>query len=67
MSDRPSEVTAFMQPMHVSSASLGRAAGWLKCRCAALNVSGFPAVLAGLLLFSPLIDGGTTQLPVLII
>ena len=74
MSDHPSEFTAFRNDLPVVSdppvrlgAPLGRCAEWLKCQSVVWGISGFGATLGGLLVFSPLIDGGTTQLPVLII
>ena len=50
-----------------SARLLGRCTEWLKCQSVVWGISGFGAALGGLLVFSPLIDGGTTQLPVLII
>jgi O-antigen ligase len=41
--------------------------GSVRRRSAGWGMTGLSAVLAGLVVFSPLIDGGTTQLPVLII
>jgi len=74
VSDHPSELTAFRNDLPVVphppvrlGALLGRCAQWLKCQRAVWGISGFGATLGGLLVFSPLIDGGTTQLPVLII
>jgi len=46
---------------------LGHAVEWLSHQCTAWGLGGFGAIVGGLVLFSPLIDGGTTQLPVLII
>ncbi|HEU4505384.1 MAG TPA: O-antigen ligase family protein [Nitrospira sp.] len=74
MSDRHSELTAFSDGLPATPvtpvrfrAPLGRAVAWLRRRSAARGLEGFGAVLGGLALFSPLIDGGTTQLPVLVI
>lgn len=74
MSDHPSELTAFRNDLPIVpdppvrlGALLGRCAQWLKCQRAVWGISGFGATLGGLLVFSPLIDGGTTHLPVLII
>jgi O-antigen ligase len=39
----------------------------LRRRCAAWGISGFGALVGGLVVFAPLIDGGTTQFPVLVI
>jgi O-antigen ligase len=52
---------------HVLGARFGRTREWFDRRCAAYGLSGFGALLGGLLVFAPLIDGGTTQLPVLVI
>lgn len=48
-------------------ASLGQARKWLRCHSTAYGLEGFGVVVAGLVIFSPLIDGGTTQLPVFFI
>ena len=72
MSDRPSQLSAFTGGLPIATpvgrgAPFGRAADRLTRRSTVLEVSGFAAILGGLAIFSPLIDGGTTQLPVLII
>ena len=74
MSDRHSELTVFSKGLPASPVApvrfrtpLARAVEWLRFRSAACGLEGFGATLGGLALFSPLIDGGTTQLPVLVI
>ena len=46
---------------------VGQVRGWLRRHSVAREFHGFSAIIGGLVLFSPLIDGGTTQLPVLVI
>ena len=48
-------------------ATLEQARKWLRCHSTAYGLEGFGALVAGLVIFSPLIDGGTTQLPVFFI
>lgn len=72
MSDRPSHLSALTGGPPIATpvgrgAPFGRAADGLTRSSAVLEVSGFAAILGGLAIFSPLIDGGTTQLPVLVI
>ena len=74
MTDRHIQVNAFPDgpPLAARSAvwlgrSLGYAVEQAGRQCTAWGLGGFGAVVGGLVLFSPLIDGGTTQLPVLII
>ena len=40
---------------------------WINRQCMVSGLGGFGAIVAALVIFSPLIDGGTTQLPVFII
>jgi O-antigen ligase len=57
---------ASIRPVRVGRL-VGRVAEWLRRQSAAREFHGFGAVIGGLVLFAPLIDGGTTQVPVLII
>jgi O-antigen ligase len=74
VSDRHSQLTTFSDGLHASSVTpvrldtpLGQAVEWVRPGTTANGLEGFGAILGGLVLFSPLIDGGTTQLPVLVI
>jgi len=74
MSDRHSQLHPVPDGLSLASAAahplrvpFGRTIEWFKRRCEAYEFSGFGALVGGLLLFAPLIDGGTTQLPVLVI
>jgi O-antigen ligase len=53
-------------PVHIGRL-VGQVAEWLRRQSAARELHRFGAVIGGLVLFAPLIDGGTTQVPVLII
>ncbi|HKT35415.1 MAG TPA: O-antigen ligase family protein [Nitrospira sp.] len=46
---------------------LGRPAEWILRQWRISGLGGFGAIAAGLAIFSPLIDGGSTQVPVLVI
>jgi O-antigen ligase len=63
----PDEVTLAERSPLALGAYLTRAVEWLSRQWTLWSLSGFRVVVAGLAIFSPLIDGGTTQLPVLII
>ena len=74
MTDRHSQLTTFPGELPGTDAlsvgpvaHLTHAANRLSRHSTAWGLSGFGAVVGGLVLFSPLIDGGTTQLPMLII
>ncbi len=74
MTDRHIQVSAFPDGLPVAArspvwlgASLGYAVERAGRQFTAWGLGGFGAVVGGLVLFSPLIDGGTTQLPVFII
>ncbi|HKY70332.1 MAG TPA: O-antigen ligase family protein [Nitrospira sp.] len=74
MTDRHHHVSAFPDELVVEAAqpagfgaSRRRAMEWLSRHSADWRLGGFGALIGGLLLFVPLIDGGTTQLPVLIL
>ena len=74
MTDRHIQVSAFPDGLPVAArspvwlgASLGYAVERAGRQFTAWGLGGFGAVIGGLVLFSPLIDGGTTQLPVFII
>jgi O-antigen ligase len=74
VSDRHSQLTTLSDRLPASSvtpvrlrAPLGQAVEGVRRATTACGLEGFGAILGGLVLFSPLIDGGTTQLPVLMI
>ena len=62
MTDRHSQLTTVPDEV-----PLAGAVEWLSRQCTAWRLEGFAAVVGGLVIFSPLIDGGTTQLPAFII
>ena len=72
MSEHQSQLNAIPDGLPVTTspslgASLGHAKEWLIHQSTVWELGGFGAIVGGLVLFSPLIDGGTTQLPVFII
>jgi O-antigen ligase len=72
MTDHHSQLTTGEVPLAVApplklGACLKHAFECLSRQCTSWSLGGFGAVVGGLAIFSPLIDGGTTQLPVLII
>ena len=74
MSKGQSVLSTFQESLSVESITpvrigglVGQVAEWLRRQSAARELHRFGTVIGGLVLFAPLIDGGTTQVPVLII
>ena len=71
MSDRQSQLAVLTDGLPEAAqtvrlnASLKGAVEWVSRHATSWELRGFGAIVGGLVVFSPLIDGGTTQLPVL--